>query len=132
MPLFLRLRFAVAAVFLLAMRKFLIVITLMITAAVSKAGDDGSTWQIMGQTQKFAWIAGWKNGVCMASNIGHTDTIVDAPTNQIVQGLDQFYASDYRNLTVPLQVSALVIVRYAHGDMTKQQVYQSIDAFRAH
>ena len=109
-----------------------ITIVLALALAATAGAGDGGFWQRLSPAQKFAWVAGWKEGVCMASNVERTDSIAETQANQIVHGLDQFYHADYRNLTVPLQVSALIVVRYAHGAMTKQQVLAAVEPWRAH
>lgn len=97
-----------------------------------RGADDGAAWEHLSRAQKIAWADGWKNGVCMASNVAHVDAIADTPAAQIAEGLDQFYQADYRNRTVPLQVSAIIVARFARGEITHEQALASAEAFRVH
>ena len=94
--------------------------------------------------QKEMWAVGWMDGLGSGDMVSAQHGGYDAykrqfeaskfvdnmGADQVVRGLDQFYAGDYRNLTVPVQPSAVIVAQFAKGWITKDQVQKLIEAFR--
>lgn len=129
------------------MRKFLFPL-LCLVAITATASDvlDGAWWQHLSDPQKGFWAAGWMYGMYSREALvvqydgrkefkRHSDAatfLEGVQSDQVVRGLDQFYAADYRNLTVPLQISALLVAEYARGVITKEQMLRVVESSRSH
>lgn len=100
-------------------------------AATSAFADEfrgGIWWQHQTYLEKDAWVGGWFDGIAAGELIvgGINGTPKgDAPYNsvlinllgvtsgEIIQGMDEFYAADFRNLPVGAGAAALLVVMYA-------------------
>ena len=108
------------------MRKFLLPLVLVLSA---NAGDfrDGTDWKHYRPGERQAWALGWMDGACEGEEIlGSTAADTAAyhaalikfsgmQADELVQGMNQFYGADYRNLAIPMPQVALLVALYARG-----------------
>jgi hypothetical protein len=96
--------------------------------SASASERDGSWWRQLSYEQKQVWVIGWMDGNAAGARIlgARTETQssklyqqilidLDMRSDQIVQGMDRFYAGDFRNLRIPAMEVPLLVAFYVRG-----------------
>lgn len=109
--------------------------------AIPALADEGTHWQRSSEAQRQIWARGWLDGVA-AGQLLAIDAECSTRFNEVVnkeyhrltvdtlvQGLDQFYASDYRNLAIRTSTAAWFVVKFRAG-MTKPEAASLLQGLR--
>jgi len=127
------------------MKRLLFVVLLFVASCSLFAGEqrDGSDWSHMGKLEKTIWAAGWIDGVGVSQRlVGEIapasfaayykalDMLVGMTAEELVQGLNQFYDSDYRNLRIGMSDAALLLTRYSRAGLDKKDAMAKLNELR--
>ena len=115
--------------------RLLLIFALLATSALAGEWRDGTDWTHLRRADKDAWVAGWMDGL-------NTGTAYAVGVNKLLehfkgmsideirQGLDQFYAADYRNLPVMVGPAALLVAEYSRGGLDSKEAVAMIEKLR--
>jgi hypothetical protein len=117
--------------------KSLLLFLLFVTTALAEpTARDGLYWKQLTDQQKLGWIIGWFDG--MVSGAENCDQpaklkpgtlIRETKAGTLEQGMDQFYAADYRNLPIWNSSAALFILHYS-DKLGSVEATKKIEALR--
>jgi hypothetical protein len=90
---------------------------------------DGDSWHEWTRAERNMWAIGWFDGLASAEGplLGQ---IMGMTSAELVQGLNQFYDNDYRNLKIPLQLAAPFVARFSRAKMTKTEAATELEELR--
>ena len=118
------------------MKSLLLFLLFVATALAQPTNRDGIYWKQLTHQQKLGWIIGWIDG--MRSGAGTCDQpaklepgaeIRYLKAGTIEQGMDQFYAADYRNLPIWMSSAASFIFEYS-DKLGSTEATKKIEALR--
>src|SRR5437899_1260148 len=100
----------------------LILLFIATTGFSDEQERNGVWWAQFSQEQKYMWAVGWSDGLQASERItgkgsmkAASDRFNNLTSCEIVTGIDQFYAADFRNLKIDVSDVALLSAMAATG-----------------